>query len=166
VQFGDPVNIYATVEGASETLEYKWYVNDALQASATDMVFTLTAPSTEGDAEIKVEVISGGVILKDSLTITTVPAIPKPPVVTGLMADQPYYISGSEANIIIQVEDAETTELTYSWEVGSGIFVQDDSLLQWTAPGEGLYHLSCTVTNEFGLTAEGSIDLLVKTDFR
>jgi hypothetical protein len=164
VEFGDPASIYATVESESGTVEYKWYVNDVLQAGAGDMVFVWTAPSTEGDVEIKVETSSGGIQLKDSLIITAVPVIPEPPDITGLAADQPYYISGSQANIIIDVEDAETTMLTYNWEVGAGTFVQNDSLLQWTAPGEGIYHLRCTVTNAFGLTAEGSVDLLVKEE--
>ncbi|HEX5168674.1 MAG TPA: LamG-like jellyroll fold domain-containing protein [Cyclobacteriaceae bacterium] len=162
--FGDDINLFATVENAVAPVSYKWYVNDVLQSETETANFSWTAPGAEGVTEMKVEAISNATIVKDSLSITVVPVIPIPPAIIGITADQKYYLNGATAKIVVAVRDAQVKHFTYNWIVPSGNFEQQDSLITWTTPAEGVYLVRCIVTNEFNLTSETSIDILVKSE--
>jgi hypothetical protein len=163
-EFTDVVNVYATIENAPAAVSYKWYIDDVFQTETTTGEFQWPAMDSEGVAEIKVEAISNSIILKDSLTVTVTEVIPSEPVFTEISMDQQYYISGNTAKLIAHVQDSELEEFTYDWIVPAGVFLQDDSLITWTTPQEGLYAIRCIVTNSFQLSAERTVYVLIKNE--
>jgi len=155
--------VYATIENAPSSVSYKWFINDtALTTNAEDHL-TWTGSGTPGDYEIKVEITSEGITIKDSLLISVVPLIPKAPVITAVESDRKFYLSGTPARIIARVENSTTEKFTYTWTVPSGSFEQTDSLIVWNAPAEdGLYAINCAVKNEFNLISQATTYVLVK----
>lgn len=160
---GNEVNIFATVENASGPATFEWFVDDLPYTGSSSSV-SWVAPSEVGAFEIKVAVTADGITLKDSLVINVVEIIPKAPEITGLSADENFYLAGSTARVIAEVQDAEAGDLSYEWFVPSGNFVQNDSLITWTTPEEGIYTIRCAVTNAFDLTSESVIAILVKSE--
>lgn len=155
--------IYATIENASSSVSYSWFINDTEKIATSGDSLTWTAPNMAGEFEVKVEVTSEGKTLKDSLLISVVTFIPTPPIVTSLDQDKDFYLSGTAAKIIARVENASNEHFTYTWKVPSGSFEQTDSLLIWNTPAvDGLYPIECVVTNEFNLSTPATLNVLVK----
>lgn len=161
-EFNDVENIYVTVENSTSAVTYKWYVNEELKSETESGVFAWTVPAVAGENEIRVEAFSNGEVRKDSLNISVVAVISDAPVVSEIHADKVYYMSGEQAKIITLVEDADKEKFTYEYTVPVGAFEQTDSLINWTVPDEGLYTVSCIVTNIFDQTTEATLAILVK----
>ncbi len=163
LEFNQPAIIYADIENAPSSVSYQWFINDIALSITTTGQLNWTTPNVVGDNEVKVEITSGGIILKDSLIISVVAFIPTPPVVTSIVSDKPFYIQGNQAQIIAHVENAAQEHFTYAWTVPSGTVFQQDSLLIWTTPlADGLYTIPCTVKNDSDLSTQSSILVLVK----
>jgi hypothetical protein len=162
VEFNDVENVYVTIENPPSTVSYKWFVNEVFTSETESGTFAWTAPAMVGNNEIRVEAISNGIVVKDSLNISVVAIVPDAPVVIQMSADKDYYLSDSQAKIITLVEDADKEKFTYEYTVPAGNFEQTDSLITWTVPGEGLYTVRCIVRNIFDLTTEAALDVLVK----
>ena len=161
--FNQSTLLYATIENAPSSVSYNWFINDLPLTITTEGQLLWTSPGTEGEREIKVEIVSNGQKLKDSLLISVVEHIPTVPVITTLEPDQKFYLAGSDARIIAWVENASKEHFTYTWNVPSGNMVQQDSLLQWTTPPvDGLYLISCKVKNDFNLSTVMSMRILIK----
>ena len=94
VEFNETVALFATVENAPASVSYKWFQNDVLIDETSGNDLDWTAPVSEGLIEMKVEVVSGSTILKDSLTISVLAVVPTAPVITGLALDKPFYTEG------------------------------------------------------------------------
>ncbi len=163
LEFNQQVTLYVTVENAPAEVVYNWYVNGAFLSATSEGTLEWTAPETAGEYKIKVEITSGAETLRDSLMLSVAEFVPQPPHITALTPDQKFYYAGSTARIICNVEQAGTEKFSYAWTVAEGTFVQEDSLLIWTTPAvEGLYTISCLVTNAYDQTAEATIQVLVK----
>lgn len=162
-EFGDAVEIYATVENEPAGAAYQWFVNDVLQP-ASSLLYSWTAPLAAGDFEVKFTVTANWITLKDSVVVSVVEIIPAPPVLIEISVDKKFYFAGDNAAIIAQAEDAESGDLEYEWFVPSGTFVQNDSLITWTTPSEGIYTIRCVVTNSFDLSTEKIVHVLVKSE--
>jgi hypothetical protein len=163
LEYNDITSIYAAVENAPSSVSYHWFINETPYSETTIGQLDWTAPALTGENEIKVEVHSEGLVLKDSLVISVMAVIPTAPVFTSIVLDKKFYGTGTEARIIAQVQNANTEKFSYEWIIPAGSVVQDDSLIVWTTPSsEGLYTISCIVKNKFDLTAQGSVTVLVK----
>lgn len=162
-EFGDEVSVHATVENASAPAAFEWFVNDLPYTGAASNI-TWIAPSAQGEFEIKVAVTADGITLKDSLFVSVVEVVPEVPQFTGFASDAKFYLTGATAKIVAEVENAEAGGLAYEWSVPSGNFVQNDSLITWTTPEEGVYTIRCVVINEFGLSSERTILMLIKSE--
>ena len=126
--------------------------------------FSWNVPEAAGVYKILLEINSGISFAKDSINITVVENIPVPPVIAGFTTDKTFYYSGLEASIICNTSNKDGGPLLYKWEsvVGSMIS-QNDSLVHWSLPQrEGLYEISCEVTNSDGLSATSNVNVLVK----
>jgi hypothetical protein len=162
VEFNNTVKIYATVENTQGDVSYQWFVDEA-EATATTDVFDFTAPSQEGLKKILLKVTSGGVTVKDSLYISVLEHIPKPPTILSIQQSGLWYEVQAQVSFILKTAEAGLQKLNYEWSATSGIVTQQDSLLHWQAPAvPGLYTVSCKVTNTEGLSASRTISLLVK----
>jgi hypothetical protein len=164
VEFNETLTLFATVEDAPAAVSYKWFQNDVPINETSVGDISWTAPATEGLIELKVQVVSGSSILKDSLTVSVLQIVPTAPVITALSKDKTFYTKGEVAKIIAPVESSDRKNFTYEWDVPSGSFTQQDSMILWTTADEGLYSVKCTVKNEFDLSASAAIDVLVKSE--
>jgi hypothetical protein len=165
LEFGEQTSIYAQLENTPAAVVYNWYVNGVFLSTSSEAKLDWTAPEAAGEYNIRLEVTSGSKTLRDSLMIAVSENIPQPPSILAITTDKKFYYAGSTAHIICTVEGAATENFTYSWSVSRGTMVQDDSLLIWTSPGiEGVYTITCQVTNSDGLTAEAAIKVLVKQE--
>ena len=163
VEFGQQAIVYSTIENATEPVTYNWYVNGILSASSENN-FTWTVPEVAGNFKVLLEVISGSSSAKDSILFKVVENIPKAPLISGFTTDTTWYYSGSPATIICHATDEEGYPLQYNWTLPAGSLIsQNDSLILWSLPlQEGLFQLSCEVTNKAGLTAVAQKQILVR----
>ena len=159
VEFNQSVPVYTSIENATGAVTYNWYVNGSLTSSAEN--FSWSVPSVEGRYKILLEIISGLSSAKDSINVTVVNAISVPPTIKGFSTDKIWYAAGSEASIIC---NATGSQLQYAWTLPGGSLInQKDSLLHWSVPStEGLYEISCEVTNGTGLKTNSTKQVLIK----
>ncbi|MEO5601319.1 MAG: LamG-like jellyroll fold domain-containing protein [Cyclobacteriaceae bacterium] len=164
VEFKEPVIIYSAIENETGPITYNWYVNGFLTASSMDPNFTWIVPEAAGMYTVKLNITSGVSSSRDSLVFRVVENIPKPPKILGLTTDSLWYYSGTAASVICRVIANAGNVLQYTWTLpGGSLIQQNDSLLVWMLPeDEGLYSLSCEVTNEDGLKSSSQINILVK----
>ncbi|WP_084137876.1 LamG-like jellyroll fold domain-containing protein [Chryseolinea serpens] len=164
VEFNQQVDVYSAAENATGAVTYKWYVNDALAESSSSEVFHWSVPAAEGTYKLLLEINSGTASAKDSISLTVVERIPGPPIIAGFTADKKWFTAGSESSIICQASNSHGGPLQYAWTFTAGALVnQNDSLIRWSVPQtEGLYTITCEVTNEDHLKATGQQQVLVK----
>ncbi len=163
-EFGQAVTVFSTIENAPGPVTYKWFVNNVPAAESTSPGFTWTAADTEGVYEILLEVISEGSSAKDSIDLTVLANIPVVPVITGFATDASWYLKGTEASIICQATNSTQSRLDYKWTIPAGTLLsQLDSVIHWSLPtAEGIYQVICEVTNDDGLSATSTLNVLVK----
>ncbi len=164
VEFKKPVVIYSAIENETGPVTYNWYVNGFLTDSSMDPNFTWIVPEAAGMYTVKLNITSGVSSSRDSLVFRVVENIPKPPKILSLTTDSLWYYSGTAASVICGVIANPGNVLQYTWTLpGGSLIQQNDSLLVWMLPeDEGLYSLSCEVTNEDGLKSSSQINILVK----
>jgi hypothetical protein len=163
LEFNQQVSIHATVDNAVNAVSYTWYVDDALANTTTSGDFTWAAPAAEGQHKLVLKASADGMTVKDSIYLSVWEEVPEPPVINGFTQDKPYYISGDVARLVVNVAGVGQHKFRHTWQTDSGTPAPQDSLLQWTTPAQdGLYTVSCTVKNKFGLETTQQIDILVK----
>ena len=164
VEFNQVVDVYGAVENATGTITYDWYVNDVLAESSSSDIFHWSVPEAVGTYKVLLKVNSGAASAKDSINLVVVERIPGPPVIAGFTADKKWFAVGSTSSVICNASNSHGGPLQYTWSVSGGSLVnQNDSLIQWNVPqNEGLYTLTCEVSNEDHLKATGQQQVLVK----
>jgi len=164
VEFNQVVDVYSAAENATGAMTYNWYVNNVLTESSSSDVFHWTVPETEGAYKILLEVTSGAASAKDSINLTVVERVPAPPTLAGFTIDKKWVAAGSESSVICKASNSHGGRLQYTWSFSGGSLVnQKDSLVRWSVPqNEGLYTLTCEVSNEDDLKATGQQQVLVK----
>jgi hypothetical protein len=164
VEFNQQVDIYSAAENATGAVTYNWYVNDALAESSSSEVFHWSVPEAEGTYKLLLEINSGTASAKDSINLTVVERIPAPPIIAGFTADKKWFTAGNESSIICQASNSHGGPLQYAWTITGGALVnQNDSLIRWNSPqNEGLYTITCEVSNDDNLKATGQQQVLVK----
>lgn len=160
--FASAATIYASIDNAPTTTSYEWYVNNTLTSTTQEGIFNWTTPSTEGTYSITLKATSGTAQATDSIKLSVWKIVPTPPNITGISQALPFFYEGDAIKMIAQVESAETEKLSYEWSVEKGTFTSTDSLLNWTAPDDGIYKITVAVTNHFDLRSIFSMDVLVK----
>jgi Concanavalin A-like lectin/glucanases superfamily len=161
VEFTQQVPVYASIENPPGVITYNWYVNETLAFSSASENFTWSVPPVEGRYKILLEIISGFSSVKDSINLTVVKVLSVPPGITGFSTDKIWYATGSESSIVC---NATGSQLQYGWTFpGGSIINQTDSLIHWSVPStEGLYEISCEVTNGTGVKTNSSKQVLVR----
>ena len=164
VEFKQPVIIYSTIENATGAVTYNWYINGTLSISSLNSNFTWNVPEAEGYYTVKLNAVSGASSVQDSLIFRVVKNIPRPPEITGFKTDSSWYYSGSKAMVICKVAPDVGNLFQYTWTLpGGSVISQKDSLLRWSLPlQEGLFPVSCMVTNKEGLKVTSQVNVLVK----
>ena len=164
VEFNQHEKLYSSIENKTGPATFKWYVNGTLTATSQDSIFTWIVPQVAGQYKLVLRVTSGTSSSKDSLRFHVVQHIPVPPVVTGITTDSTWYSIGNTATLICHASNPDNTKLLYTWTVPTGtILDQHDSLVHWRAPlTDGLFQVSCLITNHDALTSTVNQAILVK----
>jgi hypothetical protein len=160
--FGSAATVYAAVDNASGSTSYEWYVNDLLATTTSTGTFDWTTPSVEGVYTILLKATSGASQAVDSISLSVWEVVPTAPDITGISKSHDFFYENDAVALIAQVASANKGQLSYEWGVPAGVFTFNDSLLSWTAPSEGIYTITCTVTNRFDLRSSFSLEVLVK----
>jgi hypothetical protein len=163
VGFNKAVPVYVTLENPiGNGASWQWFVNDE-QVSTSAGTFTWTSPDEEGSYKIVLSITQDGETVKDSVIVQVYEHVPTIPVIEAFVADKRYYEGGEDARIICRVTQAGTEKLHYTWDVPAGTAQPNDSLLVWSLPStEGIYTLTCTVSNRYDLTKSATYPVLVK----
>ena len=163
VEFNQQVPVYSTIENATGAVTYNWYIDNALVESSPTATFTWSVPEAEGTFELLLEIISGTASAKDSINLTVFENIPSDPVIDGFTTNK-WAPAGSTTTITCNATNGDGGLLTYHWTVPSGaIDSQDGASMVWRTPvNEGIYLITCEVTNEDGLTTSEDLEVLVK----
>lgn len=164
VEFNQDVPVYSTIENAPEAITYNWYVNGDLIESSVTSDFTWHVPEIEGMYKLLLNVTSGASSTKDSISFTVVDRIPAPPVIAGFTHDEKYFTAGSESVITCDASNSHGGALQYTWSFSGGSLAsQDNAVVHWNVPqNEGIYTITCEVTNEDNLKATFQQQVLVK----
>jgi len=162
-EFAETLTIYAAVDNAAADVSYQWYVDDILQRTTTVGEFEWTTPSTEGTHVVRLNVSDGISTASGELTLSVMKDVPKPPDIS-IEQQSPYYYHGKPVQLICRADQSSTDKLSYAWNLGSESYSQQDSLITWIPSKEGLYTVTCTVTNSHDLSASVATNVLVKDD--
>ena len=69
---------------------------------------------------------------------------------------------GNTVELACEATDQDGDKLTYFWESASGSLDQYGDSATWTAPADtGVYFITCTVSDDYGASAVGSIAIRV-----
>ena len=69
---------------------------------------------------------------------------------------------GTAVQLACEATDEDGDKLTYFWESASGSLDQNSDSATWTAPADsGVYFITCTVADDYGASAVGSIAITV-----
>ena len=69
---------------------------------------------------------------------------------------------GRTVQLACEATDEDGDKLTYFWESASGSLDQNGDSATWTAPADtGVYFITCTVSDDYGASAVGSIAIRV-----
>ena len=164
IQFNQAAKLFCSVENRKGSPTYQWYVNNTLTKTTQDSTYTWNAPEVAGTYQIALTVTSGTSSAKDSLQIKVVQRFITPPSINGITKDSLWYSTNQVASLICRASNADGTKLQYLWTIPSGSIVeQKDSLIRWKVPSsEGLFQVSCRVTNRDALTASSNQLIVVK----
>lgn len=164
VELGDSTAVFATVfDGDSQDISYEWNTNvGAISGFGANVHFI--PPATTGDAEIRVIAIDPeGNRDTATLIISAVPEINDAPQIVGIQKSAPFAAPGEILQLTALASDENNDPLTYLWTTAGGAFSGTGSTVDWTAPGtEGIYLITLRVTDDEGLFAQTSTQILVK----
>jgi len=167
VEFNQSVGIYTEVENIPVDATYNWFYNgEPIGFFASLAPFNLTVPAIAGRNVFTIQIESNGEVAVDSIVFNVVENIPTPPIIHLISSDERWYPIGSQAILTCNATDEVNTslELNYNWTVSDGTIVtQEGAILTWQPPAiEGMYEVTCTVTNLGDLTTTEKKLFLVK----
>lgn len=165
-EFNETAHIYATVDNAQGDISYAWFVDGDPITTSTTGELEWSIPAAEGTHTISVTVTANGETRNAALDLNIFENIPAPPSINAITAQEEFFYEGDEVILICEVANAANENFIYQWEVNGGSFTQDDSVIYWSTPAEGIYSISCTVTNDAGLSSAATIAVLVKNNTR
>jgi hypothetical protein len=164
VEFNQQVPIYSQIDNVSSAT-YTWFVNGIQTKTSSTNEYTWAAPSIAGNYSIRLVVATGTVIIKDSLSIKVVDRIAVPPTISEITSDKLFYYVNTPGVFTCKATNTHGGALVYTWSVTSGVITsQTGSSANWQFPAqEGMFELTCEVTNTDGLKAISKRKALVKT---
>ena len=166
VAFNQQVSVYTTIENSTATVVYSWKENGIVISAIAASPFIWTVPSTLGENVLELTIESNGKFATESILFNVVEKITTAPIVDNVTTDKLWYTPGSQVTIICNATDETQTakELNYHWVVNGGsVITSNGSALSWRAPAnEGIYEITCEVTDMDNLTTIGKKLILVR----
>ncbi|NBP68630.1 MAG: T9SS C-terminal target domain-containing protein [Cytophagia bacterium] len=165
VEFNEEINFFATTENIPAQATYKWYVDHELISSEKTSQLNYTVPTTTGNKKLVLEITNNGNTISDSLLFTVVENIPKAPVASAILPDQKIFTLSASNVFQCVAEDDDTEVLSYQWTVNGGTLSNaQNASVTWQLPDtEGIFTITCQVTDQDMLTDEITKQILVKS---
>lgn len=166
VVFGEQVSVHLTVENAGPGVTYAWADNTGNSGTFSTPVLNWTAPSVAAATKLKVTVSDNGQTVSDSILFNVVEHIPQPPVITAITSASRWHEAGNsmEFTAVAYDDDQQPLELQYNWTAPEGaLSAKIGNKITWLAPqAEGVYSITCAVTDSENLSVSFTQSLLVK----
>ncbi|HET9055142.1 MAG TPA: hypothetical protein VFM90_13270, partial [Cyclobacteriaceae bacterium] len=167
VTYNQEVEIFLEAENYNTTTAtFEWSDNSGILGTFSTPDFTWTVPATEGENTVTVTITSDVETVSQSIAFEVLSYIPEPPVVTALQSSTAWQQTSSTTTFTCIVTDdrQEPEALSYVWSsTGGTITGQSGLTASWQAPAsEGIYFITCAVTDEDDLTTTFTRQLLVK----
>ncbi len=163
VEYGKAIPVFLTMENVQAGATYTWHDDEGNEGTFTTPVFTWTSPSINGENTLVVEVVSGGKLVTDSIIFKVVESIP---VISSITTNDSWHATGSQVVFTCNVTDGVNpiSQLDFEWTFSAGSAIsQSAATFTWEAPAtEGIYSITCKITDQEELTAERTINVLVK----
>lgn len=163
VESGKAIPVFLTMENVQAGATYTWHDDQGSEGTFTTPNFTWTSPAINGENTLVVEVVSSGTLVTDSIIFKVVESIP---VISSITTNDPWHATGSEVVFTCNVTDSVNpiSQFDFEWITSGGSNItQSGATFTWQAPAtEGIYSITCKVTDQEELTVEQTITLLVK----
>lgn len=164
LETGDATTVYATLEDLdSGQITYEWSATKGT-FSGTGAQVIFNAPPDLGALEIRL-IASDPEGNRDTavLQMTIVAEINDAPQILEIQKSVDYVAPGETLQLSCLANDVNSDPLTYVWSAMSGQISGTGKDVAWTAPAsEGIFELTVKVSDDEGLFAQSSIQLLVK----
>ncbi len=143
---------------SSETFTYASLVRQVDQsvswATPAAGTYTITCSATDGGGGF-----GGALTSQSTVSVTVMEAPGVPPGVDAIRADAAQVYP---AAVVGLSADAHGESLVYSWTATGGALSGTGSTARWTAPAQtGTYRISLSVSDPYGRTATGSVEVAV-----
>ena len=170
IAINDSTNVYATaVDPDGGNIIYKW-ISDKGTISGTGATVVFHPSTIIGDANIQVIITdTRGNSDTANLKISVVGKINYPPSINSITGrdatNHPatYTTPNATLQFTCIATDPNNDVLTYTWSADGGTFSGTDKTVTWTAPStEGIYKITCKVTDPGNLSAQSTTSILVK----
>jgi hypothetical protein len=140
-----------------------------LSTSNDTPVATWSAPNTEGIYKVQVKV-SDGEYFSDTETIeikVIVEKINHEPIITEILVSESKIKPMNTITITVQAHDTDSGDiLTYEYDVSAGEIIGTGFEVVWQAPEyPGVYTITVTVTDQYGLFTEDEITVFVIEEY-
>ncbi|MCX6233665.1 MAG: laminin G [Bacteroidetes bacterium] len=159
---GAEISLFCTAtDRETVDLTYLWESEDVIVGSESQV--TVTAPPEPAILVFKCTITDeGGLQAADSITVDVVETINYPPEIELMTVSDKYMELGDTAIILCRATDPNGDSLSYMWTADGGSIQGNDSTAAYTAPDiEGIYIISCTVTDTAGASVSKNISVLV-----
>lgn len=167
VEFNQSVQVYVTTDQLADDASYTWFENNAQIATAPAAVFNWKAPAVAGRSVLRLEILSAGKKIRDSIVFNVVQFIPSPPEIKNILANARWYSSGGNAILTCEAADKKDSPdaLKYEWAVTAGsLLAATGKSVTWKLPSqEGIFEISCKVTDSENLTTLEKKRILIKS---
>lgn len=164
LEVGNQTSVYATVDNPSgSAFSFTWSASSGT-LSSMGATAAYTGPEQPGTTLITCIVTdSQGKSDTLSVEVPIVEEINDAPKILDIQKSTPYTTAGQNIQLSCLAEDENGDPLTYTWQVGGGVISGTGSEVEWTAPSaEGIYPVSVKASDDAGLFAIASTNLLVK----
>jgi hypothetical protein len=154
---GDPLTYdYEATGGtiAGEDDIVTWNAPDTPYAEGTTYIITVIANDGTDDSDP----------LSTTILVTSTPVHENnAPVINNIILDPEIVPTGGTCTITVDATDQNNDKLEYFYEYTVGFIMDDGAVVTWKAPLlEGLYKIKVTVADQYGLTDEDEINILVQ----
>ncbi len=170
ISITDSTNVYATAfDPDGGNISYKWS-SDKGTISGTGAKVVFHPSTTVGDAVIQLIITDlRGNSDTSNLKISVVGKINYPPIINDITGRDAlnrvstYTTPGGKTQFTCNASDPNNDVLTYTWSADGGTFSGIDKVVTWTAPTtEGIYKITCKVTDTGNLSVQSATSILVK----
>lgn len=165
MEFNEEAEFFVTTENVPTQATFAWFLDEELISTEKTDRLNFLIPEVAGNRKLVLEITNEENTIRDSLLFTVVENIPQAPMVSAILPDQKTFVTSASITFQCMATDDDTEVLTYQWSVSGGtISNQHNNTITWQLPdSEGIFTITCMVTDEDMLSVQRSKEILVKS---